>query len=63
MSEPIKVYCIRVLEVEFDGDDFSYHQMETNERFGPFPSLTSRTAIIHDRMVEDIAEAIQRQYH
>jgi hypothetical protein len=59
----IKVYCIRVLEIDFDGDDFNYHQMETNERFGPFTSLTSMTAHIHDRMLEDIVEAIQRQYH
>jgi len=59
----IKVYAIRVLEVELDDDGYSYHQMETNERFGPFPTLGSITAHIHDRMMEDIIEAITRQYH
>lgn len=60
----IKVYAIRVLEIELDEHgSFTYHQMETNERFGPFTSLSSMTAHIHDRMLEDIAEAIQRQYH
>jgi hypothetical protein len=60
----IKVYAIRVLEIELDEDgSFTYHQMETNERFGPFPSLPSMMGHIHDRMMEDISEAIHRQYH
>jgi hypothetical protein len=60
----IKVYAIRVLEVEYHDDgSFTYHQMETNERYGPFPSLPSMMGHIHDGMMEDIAEAIQRQYH
>lgn len=60
----IKVYVIRVLEIEYHEDGaFTYHQMETNERYGPFPSLHAMLRHIQKRMADDIAEAINRQYH
>jgi hypothetical protein len=58
------VYVIRVPEVELDTDGhYRYHQLETNEKFGPFPSVASMCGHIHDIMMADIIEAITRQYH
>jgi hypothetical protein len=59
----IKVYVIRVLEIEFEDGEYKYHQLETNQRFGPFATVGSMTAHIHERMLEDIIEAITRQYN
>jgi hypothetical protein len=59
----VKIYVIRVLEIEYDGQEFRYHQLETNEHYGIFPSLPSMLGHIHDKMLEDVAEAITRQTH
>jgi len=59
----IKIYVIRVLEIDYVDGEYCYHQMETNERYGPFPSLPSMLAHLHDKLLEEIAEEIVRWQH
>jgi hypothetical protein len=59
----VKIYLIRVLEIDYDDGEYSYHQVETDERFGPFPSLPFMMGHIHDKLPEDIAEAVERRYN
>jgi hypothetical protein len=59
----LKVYCIRVLEITLDDGAFFYHQLETNEHFGPFPTVATMTSHMQLRMTDDIVEAIGRSYN
>lgn len=61
--QSIKLYVIRVLEIDFDGEEFRYFQLERNKRYGPFPSLSAMLSHIQDSMLEDIDEEIIRQRH
>jgi hypothetical protein len=58
------LYVIRVLHIErHDDGSFSYHQMETNEKFGPFPSMEALVDHIHWRLLEQIEDDVERQLH
>jgi hypothetical protein len=59
----VKIYLIRVLEIDYDDGEYSYHQVETDERFGPFANLPSMLGHIHDKMLEDIAEVVEHRYN
>jgi hypothetical protein len=60
----INICVIRVLEIEYHDDgSFSYHQVESDERYGPFPSLPSMLGHVHDKLLEEIAEQIARRQH
>lgn len=47
MADTITVWLVRVIQVELDDGEYFYQQIETNERFGPFPTVAS-TAHMHD---------------
>ena len=59
----IKLYVIRVLEIDYVDGAYYYHQVETGERYGPFYNLPSMLGHLHDKLLEEIAEEIVRQQH
>ena len=60
----LKIYTIRVLEIDYHDDgSFSYDQMDSNERYGPFPSLPSMLGYIHDELFEEIGGGIISRRH
>jgi hypothetical protein len=63
MAETITVWLVRVIQIELDDGEYFYQQIETNERFGPFPTVAAMTEHMREILVEDIVEAIGRQYN
>jgi hypothetical protein len=60
----IKLYVIRVLEIDYHDDgSFSYYQVESDERYGPFPSLPSMLGHVHDKLLEEIGGEIISRRH
>jgi hypothetical protein len=59
----IKLYVVRVLEIDYVDGAYYYNQVETGEQYGPFPSLPSMLGHLHDKLLEQIAEEIIRRQH
>ena len=59
----VKIYVVRVLEIDYTDSTYSYQQIETSDRHGPFPSLSSMLSHIHDKLLEEIDELIRRQQY
>ena len=59
----IKLYVVRVLEIDYVDGAYYYSQVEIDEQYGPFPSLPSMLGHLHDKLLEEIAEAIVRRQH
>ena len=57
----VKVYVVRVLEIDYTNSTYSYQQIENGDRHGPFPSLASMLGHIHDKLLEEIDDQIRRQ--
>ena len=63
-SSAIKLCVIRALEIDYHDDgSFSYYQVESDERYGPFPSLPSMLGHIHDKLFEEIGGEIISRRH
>jgi hypothetical protein len=48
----IKLYVIRVLEIDYVYGAYYYHRVETGEEYGPFPSLPSMLGHLHHRLLD-----------
>ncbi len=59
----VKVYVVRVLEIDYSNSTYSYQQIENGDRYGPFPSLSSMLGHIHDKLLEEIDDQIRRQQY
>jgi hypothetical protein len=60
----IDLYVIRVLHIErHDDGTSSYHQMETNEKFGPFPTMEALVEHIHWKLLEQIEDEVEGRLH
>jgi hypothetical protein len=59
----IKIYVIRVLEIDYVDGAYYYHQVETGEEYGPFPNLPSMIGHLHERLLEQIVEEIAHRQH
>jgi hypothetical protein len=62
-SSAIKLYVIRVLEIDYVDGAYYYHRVETGEEYGPFPSLPSMLGHLQDKLLEQIVEEIARRQH
>jgi hypothetical protein len=59
----MKVYAVRVLEIEKSNGDYFYTQVERGKRHGPFVDVTALLAHLHKGLLREILRQFRIQLH